>query len=154
MKVVLGSDHAGYKIKELIKDYLKSFPKLEVLDYGVHSTEPVDYPDIARKAAQAVAGGTVDRGILMCGTGIGMSITADKVAGIRAARCEDPVSAHLARAHNDANILTMGGRTIGEEIARQTVKAFLEGVFEGGHHERRVKKIETMDKAEHSRQKP
>lgn len=147
MKIALGNDHAGFALKQVVKEYLQAeWPDFEVQDFGSFSTEPSDYPDVAQKVADAVASGKAERGILMCGTGIGMCITANKVQGIRAAQCLEPVTARFSRAHNNANVLTMGGRTIGPEMAKAVVKVFLEEKFQGGRHERRVEKITALEK--------
>jgi ribose 5-phosphate isomerase B len=146
MKVAVGSDHAGFALKEVIKEYLKTFP-VEVEDFGAFSPEPVDYPDVAQKVAEAVSRQSVDRGILICGTGIGMCMSANKFPGVRAALCHEPVSAYFSRAHNDANVLTMGGRIVGSELAKGIVKIWLEQAFEGGRHARRVEKMKAFDHA-------
>lgn len=144
MKVALGCDHGGFPLKQAVLDALDAL-KVEHTDFGCASEEPVDYPDVARVVAHAVASGEYDRGILMCGTGIGMSIAANKVKGIRAAHCEDVVSGRLSRAHNDANVLTLGGRILGPELAAAIVKEWLTTAFEGGRHARRVGKIVQME---------
>jgi ribose 5-phosphate isomerase B len=138
--IAIGADHAGYPLKQaLLKTVLKGY---DVIDLGTDSTAPVDYPDIARRVATVVAAGKADKGILICGTGIGMSIAAGKVRGIRAARCTEPFSAELSRRHNDANILCLGARITGVELASRTVEVWLNTSFEGGRHARRVGKIE------------
>lgn len=144
MKVAIGSDHAGFKLKEELKAYITSL-NIEVKDFGCYSEDSVDYPDIAKEVALSVTRGEVDRGILICGTGIGMSIAANKVKGIRAAVGNELLSVRLAREHNDANILTLGARIIGSEVAKEAVKVFLETSFLGGRHQRRVEKIEGME---------
>lgn len=144
--LAIGSDHAGYPLKEALVKALKA-EGYDPKDFGVFSTEPVDYPDIAREVAEAVAAGRFEKGILICGTGIGVSIAANKVAGIRAAACSEPYSAKMARAHNDANVLAMGARVVGPGLAVEIAKAFLETNFEvGSRHERRVEKIIAMDR--------
>jgi ribose 5-phosphate isomerase B len=140
LRVAVASDHGGFELKKTVIHYLKS-QGIEYRDYGTHSTESCDYPDIAQALAQAVADGTYNRGILICGTGIGVSIVANKVPGIRAALCHDTFSAHASREHNDANVLAMGERVIGPGLARDIVKVWLETGFEGGCHSRRVDKI-------------
>ena len=145
MKVAIGCDHGGFHLKETIKEVLKDM-QIEFTDFGTHSTESVDYPDIAAPVAKAVAAGEYDRGILICGTGIGIGIAANKVHGIRAALCHDCFSAEYCRRHNDANILTMGGRVIGPGLAREIVRIFLSTGFDGGRHAERVAKIADMDK--------
>lgn len=144
MKVAIGSDHAGFRLKEELKEYLKTLD-VEVKDFGCHSEDSVDYPDIAREVAISVVKGETDRGILICGTGIGMSIAANKIKGIRAAVGNEILSVRLAREHNDANILTLGARIIGAEVAKEAVKIFIETSFLGGRHQRRVEKIGEME---------
>ena len=140
MKIALGSDHRGFEAKERIKTYLAQLD-YEVLDFGVPSAVSADYPDTAFPTAQAVARKEADMGVLICGTGIGMSIAANKVPGVRAALCHDELTAEMARHHNDANVLCLAGDLIGEELARRTVDAWLKSDFAGGRHQRRVKKI-------------
>jgi ribose 5-phosphate isomerase B len=144
MKVAIGCDHGGLHLKEDIKSLLAD-GGYEVTDFGTNSTDSVDYPDIAVPVANAVANGEFDRGILICGTGIGIGIAANKVKGIRAALCHDTFSAHASREHNNANILTMGERIIGPGLARDIVKIWLTTEFEGGRHERRVAKIADIE---------
>jgi ribose 5-phosphate isomerase B len=140
MKIAIGCDHAGVSLKKhLIDSVLTSY---DVIDMGTDSTESVDYPDIAKKVSHAVAQQQVDRGILICGTGIGMSMAAGKVKGIRAARCSEPYSAEMSRRHNDANVLCLGARVIGIGIAEQVVEKWLDTPFDGGRHARRIGKIE------------
>ena len=145
MKLVIGSDHGGFDLKENIKAYLDE-QGIAYTDYGIHTPERCDYPVVAKKVAEAVADGTFDRGILICGTGIGIGIAANKVHGIRAALCHDMFSAEYCRRHNEANILTMGGRIIGPGLAREIVRIFLSTGFDGGRHEVRVNMIKEMDK--------
>ncbi|MDK2932034.1 MAG: hypothetical protein PWR07_2165 [Bacillota bacterium] len=140
MRVAIGSDHAGFEMKESLKEYVKSLGH-EVEDFGAPSSDPVDYPDIGYRVAKDVASGRFERGVLICGTGIGMSIVANKVPGVRAALAGDVESARLAREHNDANVLTLGARLIRLELAREIVRIFLETGFAGGRHARRVEKI-------------
>lgn len=145
MTIAIGADHAGYTLKEEVKKFLTDINIAYIEDYGTDSTKSVDYPKIAVPVAKAVANSEADRGILICGTGIGMSIVANKIPGIRAALCCSEETAILSRRHNNANILTMGGRFIEPEIARKIVKAFLSTEFEaGGRHERRVKQIHAL----------
>ena len=144
MKVAIGCDHGGLHLKEDIKSLLAD-GGYKVTDFGTNSTDSVDYPDIAVPVANAVANGEFDRGILICGTGIGIGIAANKVKGIRAALCHDTFSAHASREHNNANILTMGERIIGPGLARDIVKIWLTTEFEGGRHERRVAKIADIE---------
>ncbi len=146
MKLVIGSDHGGYALKEVVKAYLLEQGH-EVCDRGTDNGETsVDYPDYGRAVAEDVAAGKYDFGIVICGTGIGISIAANKVRGVRAALCTDPYMARMARAHNDANVLALGGRVIGPGLAADIVDAFLNGQFEGGRHTRRVSKIMAIEK--------
>jgi len=138
--IAVGSDHAGFELKEAIRKYLESL-EITVKDFGTFSIDSVDYPDYAFAVASAVAKGEFERGILICGTGLGMSIVANKVKGIRAAECTTPYLAEMSRRHNDANILTMGGRILSVEEAQKIVRVWLETPFEGGRHQRRVDKI-------------
>lgn len=145
LRVAIGSDHAGLPLKQEIVRFLPELGRsiaLEWEDFGVHTSEPVDYPDIGLAVARAVASGRFDRGILVCGTGIGMSIAANKVRGIRAALCHDSYSARMAREHNDANVLALGSRVIGFGPAQDIVREFLTTAFAGGRHGRRVSKLE------------
>ena len=144
MKVTIASDHAGFEEKELLKPYLVELGH-EVIDRGPDSDDRVDYPDFAELVAKDVAGGEADRGVLVCGTGIGMAIAANKVDGIRAANVTTPEFAALAREHNDANIVTVSGRFVTDETNRAIVKAFLETAFGGGRHEGRVAKIMALE---------
>ncbi|MDN5325458.1 MAG: ribose 5-phosphate isomerase [Moorella sp. (in: firmicutes)] len=144
MRVALGSDHGGFHLKMAIKDYLDR-QGIANYDFGTYNAESVDYPDYAHKVAAAVAGGEYDRGILCCGTGIGVCIAANKVPGIRAALCHDTFSARAAREHNDANILTLGERVIGPGLALDIVDTWLKAEFSGGRHARRVQKISTIE---------
>ena len=146
MKIVLAADHAGYALKENIKDFLAE-KKIVYEDMGTHEQEKsVDYPDPAFQAARAVQRGDFARGILVCGTGLGVAIVANKVPGIRAAPCNDLYSARYARAHNDINILTLGARILQTELAREIVTIFLETPFKGGRHLLRVEKIKELEK--------
>lgn len=141
MRIVLASDHAGFGLKEKVKAYLTAQGQ-ELLDVGCEGCESVDYPVFGVKAIQKILSGEAERGILICGTGIGMSITANRFPGIRAALCSDCYTARMSRLHNDANVLVMGGRVIGEALALELVRIFLETPFEGGRHERRLRLIE------------
>ncbi len=141
LKVALGCDHGGFLYKQKVIDYLKA-RNIEFVDVGTYTREACDYPDIARNVTELVASGQVDRGILICGTGIGMSITANKTRGIRAALCGDTYSARVSRAHNNANVLCLGERVIGEHLALDIVDIWLKTGFEGGRHKRRVDIIE------------
>lgn len=145
MKIAIGSDHAGFKYKEEIKNYLIS-KGYEVIDKGTYSEESTDYPIYARAVAEEVSQKNVDKGIVICGTGIGVSITANKVPGVRAALCTNEFMARLARQHNDANVIAVGARVIGLEHAIAIIEAFLKTQFEGGRHERRVHLIDEIDK--------
>ena len=144
MKLAIGSDHGGFRLKEAIKTYLLAHD-YEVTDFGTESEDSCDYPDFALPVAEAVAKGEYDRGILICGTGIGIGIVANKVKGVRAALCHDTFSAEACRNHNDANILTMGERIVGEGLALKSVETFLNSDFEGGRHQRRVDKIKALE---------
>ncbi len=140
LRIAIGADHAGFPLKqELIDSILKGYT---VIDLGTDSTDPVDYPDIAHKVAMVVSAGKAEMGVLICGTGIGMAIAAGKVRGIRAARCTEPFSAELSRRHNDANVLCLGARVMGVEMAKRTVEVWLDTPFDGGRHARRLGKIE------------
>lgn len=142
MNVAIGSDHAGLALKQEIKDLLEELG-FSYQDFGCYDQSPVDYPDIGKKVAQAVARGEYDRGILICSTGIGMSIVANKVRGVRAALCHDTFSARNSREHNDANILCLGERVIGRGLAREIAHVWLSTEFSGQErHKRRVAKIE------------
>lgn len=144
MRIAIGCDHAGYTLKPAIVRYLTS-KNIEVLDQGTHSTDSVDYPDFAQKVAGAVSNGSADYGILICGTGLGMAISANKISGIRAVTVTEPFSAEMARAHNDANVLTMGSRVIGSDIAIRITEVFISTRFEGGRHSKRIDKISLIE---------
>jgi ribose 5-phosphate isomerase B len=145
LTIAIGSDHAGYSLKQELSDKLRG-RGYRVQDFGAFSTESVDYPDIAREVATAIASGEYDRGILICGTGVGMTITANKVRGIRATACSEPYSAKMARAHNNANIIGIGSRVVGLGLALEIAVAFIETQFESGsRHERRVEKIMALE---------
>jgi ribose 5-phosphate isomerase B len=145
MKVAIGSDHAGFEYKEMIKEYLKKEFGFEVIDKGTYSNERTDYPLYAKAVAEAVAKGEADKGILICGTGIGMSITANKIKGIRAALCPNNFMAEMARKHNDANVLCLGQRVIGTDHALSIVKTFFTTEFEGGRHSDRLALITDIE---------
>ncbi|MGB9812793.1 MAG: ribose 5-phosphate isomerase B [Thermovenabulum sp.] len=145
MKIAVASDHGGFELKEKVVEFLKE-KGYEYKDFGTFSKDPVDYPDMAYIVAEKVAKGEFDRGILICGTGIGISIAANKVKGIRAALCNDVYSARMSRLHNDANILAMGGRVIGPGLALLIVEEWLKTDFEGGRHKIRVDKITKYEK--------
>lgn len=144
MKVALASDHGGINIKNEIADLMKEMG-IEFEDFGCDCTTSVDYPDYAQPVAEKVAAGEFDRGILICGTGIGMSIAANKVKGIRAALVHDVFSAEATRAHNNSNVLTMGERVVGPGLARMIAKVWLTTEFEGGRHENRINKIANLE---------
>ena len=146
MKITIGSDHGAVQLKEEVKMVLKEYGDVEVTDVGTFGTDSVDYPDIAEKVCGDVVSGKADRGIVLCGTGIGISIAANKIKGIRCALCNDVYSAKMSRQHNDANVLAMGGRVMGFGPAGEIVRAFVEGKFEGGRHERRGNKIMALEK--------
>ena len=143
--IALGSYHGGYALKEEIKSYLEA-RHIQVKDFGTYTPEAVDYADIAYPVARAVSSGECERGILCCGTGIGISMAANKVKGIRAACCSDCFSAKYTRLHNDANILCMGGRVVGPGLAQMMVDLFLETSFEGGRHQTRIDKIAAIER--------
>ncbi len=144
MKIVVGSDHRGFQAKQLIKAIVTQLGH-ECVDVGTDSSDPVDYPDHAYLAAMAVANKEADRAILACGTGIGMSMTANKVRGIRAALCHDELSAQISRHHNDANVLCVSGDLIGEVLLRKIVEVWLSTEFSGGRHLRRINKIAAIE---------
>ncbi len=144
MKIAFGADHAGWEQKDALVRSVTAAGH-EVVDCGTGGDDSVDYPDFAETVARTVAGGDADRGILVCGTGIGMSIAANKVAGIRAAKCNDPEEARLCREHNDANVLCLGARVVDPSVMTEMVTAFLETDFAGGRHQRRVGKMTALD---------
>ncbi len=150
MKIALGCDEAGLPLMDVLRQHLQD-KGLPVQDFGVHTTDPVDYPDIAVSASEAVANGDCDRAILVCGTGIGMSITANKVPGVRAL-CHDTYSAERARKSNDAQVITMGARVIGPELAKTIIDVWLEADFAGGRSAPKVAKMNAVD--ERYRQHP
>ncbi len=143
-KLVIGADHAGYQLKNKLAEMLR-VAGYEVLDVGTSDGQSVDYPDFAALVGRAVADESAELGILVCGSGIGVAIAANKVPGIRAATCNDLYTARLSRAHNDANVLALGARVVGDGLAEEIVKAFLETSFEGGRHARRVDKIRLLE---------
>lgn len=143
MNISLGSDHAGFRYKQELKAYLESLGH-SVHDFGTHSLDSVDYPDFAAAVARAVASNDAEFGVLVCGSGIGVSITANKVSGVRAANCLTVEMAQLARQHNNANVVTLGERLVSSDTAKAIVKTFLETPFEGGRHEGRVRKIHDL----------
>lgn len=143
MKIAIASDHAGFDLKERIGRFLKDRGH-EVVDFGARSTESSDYPDFGGKAAEAVAQGEADRAVLICGTGIGMSIVANRFSGVRAALCHSVETAKVARLHNDANVLVLGQRILSGPAADEITATWLETKFEGGRHQRRLSKIESI----------
>jgi ribose 5-phosphate isomerase B len=144
MRIAIGSDHRGFALKEALKELLGELGH-EWVDFGSQGEDPVDYPDIVRPLAEAVAAGEYQRGILICGNGVGMSIAANKVKGVRAALCQNGFTARLARRHNDVNILCLGAWCIGRGLAEEIVRVFLSEDFEGGRHARRLEKIRAME---------
>ncbi|MBB6622602.1 ribose 5-phosphate isomerase B [Clostridium gasigenes] len=145
MKIAIGSDHGGVDLKEEIINFLKS-ENYDVKDFGTNSKASCDYPDYALKVAEAIVAKEFEFGILVCGTGIGISIAANKVPGIRAALCSDTFSAHATREHNNANILALGARSVGPGLALDIVKTFLNAKFEGDRHQARIDKITAIEK--------
>lgn len=144
-RIAVGSDHGGVELKDDIVTFLRE-RGMEPVDFGTNGSDSVDYPDFGEKVAMAVVTGQVDRGIIVCGTGIGISIAANKIPGIRAALVTDPFMARMAREHNDANIIALGGRVLDADTARQCVSAWLDATFEGGRHQRRLDKITELEK--------
>lgn len=144
MRIAVGADHAGRELKDRLVAFLKD-RHLEVSDYGASGEGSVDYPDFAEAVAEAVAQGKADRGLLICGTGIGMSIAANKVPGVRAALCHDAYTARMSRMHNDANVLTLGAWVVGQGVAQETLAVWLDTAFEGGRHQRRIEKIHRLE---------
>lgn len=144
MKIAVGCDHGGLNLKKLAKDILTK-QGIEVVDMGTYTNDSVDYPDFAAKVAQAIVSGEVERGILVCGTGIGISIAANKIKGIRAALCHDVFSATMSREHNNANILCLGERVIGAGLAEMIINTWLKAEFQGGRHACRVDKIMNLE---------
>lgn len=145
MKIAVGSDHGGFLLKNEILKYLKE-KNIDFNDFGCFTSESVDYPDIGQAVGEAVAAGEYDKGIICCGTGIGISISANKVPGVRAALCGDCFSAKASREHNDANVLALGERVIGTELAKMIIDTWLSAEFQGGRHGRRVEKIANIEK--------
>ena len=143
-KIAIGSDHAGFGLKEDILGLLKVL-NMDIVDCGTNSTESVDYPDFGARVSELVSSGEVERGILICGTGLGMSMVANKYPNVRAALCNDLFSAKMSRMHNDANILVMGGRVIGKDLAAEILKVWLSTTFEGERHLKRLNKINKIE---------
>ncbi len=144
--IYIGCDHGGFALKQEIFKYIKEDLAEEIEDLGCYDTSSVDYPDYAEKVCRKVIAENA-KGILICGTGIGISIAANKITGIRCALCSEPFSAEMTRRHNNANVLAMGGRTVGTELAKSIVKAFLSTEFEGGRHQKRLDKISALEAA-------
>lgn len=145
MKISIASDHRGYEAKEYIKNILQRSGH-EVEDFGTSDSKSCDYPDHAIPASQAVSNGTADKGILICGSGIGMSITANKVKGVRAALCHDELTAQMSRKHNDANVLCLPAMLVNDSLMARIVETWLETEFEGGRHQQRLDKMKTLEK--------
>lgn len=143
-KIAIGSDHAGFGLKEDILRLLKDL-NMDIVDCGTDTTESVDYPDFGARVSELVSSGEVERGVLICGTGIGMSMVANKYPNVRAALCNDIFSAKMSRMHNDANVLALGGRVIGKDLAVEIVKVWLETPFEGERHLKRLNKIKKIE---------
>ncbi|WP_027358457.1 ribose 5-phosphate isomerase B [Desulforegula conservatrix] len=143
MKIIIGCDHAAYQLKDILKTYLAD-KGVEITDIGTNGIQSVNYPDYAKKVAFAVSKGEFDRGILLCGTGLGMSITANRFKGIRAALCNDVFLAKLSRQHNDSNILVLGARVIGDILALEILRTWLETPFEGGRHQDRINMMDDL----------
>ena len=143
--IAVGADHAGWRLKEHLKAWLTQNGH-QVLDFGTHSPESVDYPDYASQVAESVAASKAERGVLICGTGIGMAMAANKVAGVRAALCGDAFTARMSREHNDANVLAMGARVSQRDTAIEILRIWLETAFAGGRHARRVEKIADLER--------
>lgn len=143
MRIAVGADHAGFSLKKTIAESLRDAGYV-VLDLGTHSDERVDYPDFGAAVGRAVANGDADFGVAVCGSGIGIAIAANKIPGVRAATVHDVTSAHLAREHNDANVIALGERLVGPEVAKEAVHAFLDAKFEGGRHAQRVAKLDAL----------
>ena len=146
MRITIGSDHGAVALKDEVKMVLREFDNITVNDVGTFGTDSIDYPDIAEKVCKEVVSGESDRGIVLCGTGIGISIASNKIKGIRCALCNDVYSARMSREHNDANVLAMGGRVTGFGPAGEIVRVWVTTEFTGGRHERRVNKIMALEK--------
>lgn len=145
--IVIGSDHGGYELKQAVAELLAE-RSLDFEDYGTDGTDSVDYPDFAERVAKAVSTGKAEAGILICGTGIGMSISANKFSGVRAALVHDEFTAQMAREHNNANILVMGGRVLSRALGLKLVEVWLDSTYEGGRHQNRLDKISVIEKAQ------
>lgn len=149
MRIAIGCDHRGFDVKRRIKSLLDGMHH-EVMDVGTHTSESVDYPDLAFEVAKLVGSGQADRGILICGTGIGMAIAANKVRGVRAATCHDSITAEMSRRHNDSNVLCLSADLSGEQLIDRMVRLWLDTAFEAGRHARRVEKISRFEESAHS----
>ena len=145
MSIAVGADHAGWTLKESLKAWLIERGH-DVIDFGTHSPDSVDYPDYAAQVGESVAVGKVERGVLVCGTGLGMAIAANKIPGVRAVACNDVLAARMSREHNDANVLAVGGRLLGREAALEILGTWLETRFAGGRHVQRVDKIAALER--------
>lgn len=145
MKIAMGNDHTAIEMKKAVKAHLEE-RGIEVLDLGTNSTESCDYPAYGEKVARAVVSGEADLGIAICGTGVGISLAANKVKGIRACVCSEPYTAKLSRMHNDSNVLAFGARVIGDEMAKMITDAWLDAEYEGGRHQRRVDMVMDIEK--------
>lgn len=144
MTIAIGCDHAGIELKEEIISLLKNL-NIQFIDFGTDTPESVDYPDFGEKVSEAVSTGKIEKGILICGTGIGMSIVANKFPGIRASLCNELFTAKMSRLHNDANILVLGGRIVGKDLAKEIVRTWVNTPFEGNRHSRRLDKISKIE---------
>ncbi len=147
MKLAIACDHGGWALKEEIAKFIKTIKNIELVDFGTEGAASVDYPDYGKKVSEAVSSRGVDRGILICGTGIGMSIVANRYPNVRAALCHDHFTAQMSRLHNDANVLVMGERVIGRGVALELVRTWLDTEFEGGRHQKRLDKIGEIEKS-------
>ncbi|EMD17425.1 ribose 5-phosphate isomerase B [Eggerthia catenaformis OT 569 = DSM 20559] len=145
MKIGIGNDHVAVEYKKQIKEYIEDKYGYEVINYGTDSTERFDYPISGEKVANAVIKGDIDKGILICGTGVGIGLAANKVNGIRCVTCSEPYSAQFSRKHNNTNVLSFGARVVGIELAKMIVDVWLEGEFEGGRHQRRIDMLEQIE---------
>ena len=145
--IAIGCDHGASNLKNAVKKYLEE-RGLEVKDFGIYEEGRVDYPDIAEVVCKSITSGECEKGILLCGTGIGISIAANKIKGIRAAVCNEVYCAKMAKCHNNANVITLGGRVVGEDVALEIVSAWLDAEFMGGRHQERIDKITNLEKGE------
>ncbi len=145
--IAIGCDHGAFNLKNAVKKYLEE-RGLEVKDFGIYEEGRVDYPDIAEVVCKSIVSGECEKGILLCGTGIGISIAANKIKGIRAAVCNEVYCAKMAKCHNNANVITLGGRVVGEDVALEIVSAWLDSEFMGGRHQERIDKITNLEKGE------